>query len=107
MLSDEWLPRYRLLENFTIKWNGNGNAHRNGNAYDRGDYNSSFALRAVELKSNEKSHIEISYITLIMLSSIQPVKIPEKITVFLNNSCKSSIFFVGRAKMPKNGVLIQ
>ena len=44
MLSDEWLPRYRLLENFTAKWNGNGNA------YDRGDYNSSFALRAVELK---------------------------------------------------------
>ena len=43
MLSDEWLPRYRLLENFTAKWNGN--------AYDRGDYNSSFALRAVELKS--------------------------------------------------------
>ena len=43
MLSDEWLPRYRLLENFTAKWNGNGNA------YDRGDYNSSFALRAVEL----------------------------------------------------------
>ena len=44
MLSDEWLPRYRLLENFNIKWKGNGNA------YDRGDYNSSFALRAVELK---------------------------------------------------------
>ena len=53
MLSDEWLPRYRLLENFNIKCNGNGNAHGNGkgNAYDRGDYNSSFALRAVELKS--------------------------------------------------------
>ena len=49
MLSDEWLPRYRLLENFTAKWNGNGNG--NGNAYDRGDYNSSFALRAVELKN--------------------------------------------------------
>ena len=46
MLSDEWLPRYRLLENFTAKWNGN----KNGNAYDRGDYNSSFALCAVELK---------------------------------------------------------
>ena len=46
MLSDEWLQRYRLLENFTAKWNGNGN----GNAYDRGDYNSSFALRAVDLK---------------------------------------------------------
>ena len=29
------------------KWNGNGNGNRN--AYDRGDYNSSFALRAVEL----------------------------------------------------------
>ena len=55
MLSDEWLPRYRLLENFTAKWNGNGNGNENGNgngnAYDRGDYNSSFALRAVELKS--------------------------------------------------------
>ena len=54
MLSNEWLPRYRLLENFTIKWNGNGNGNAhgngNGNAYDRGDYNSSFALRAVELK---------------------------------------------------------
>ena len=46
MLSDEWLQRYRLLENFTAKWNGNGN----GNAYDRGDYNSSFALFAVKLK---------------------------------------------------------
>ena len=55
MLSDEWLQRYRLLENFTAKWNGNGNGNRNGNAYDRGDYNSSFALRAVELKIAEKS----------------------------------------------------
>ena len=38
------------------KWNGNGNGNenRNGNVYDRGDYNSSFALRAVELK---KTHI--------------------------------------------------
>ena len=27
MLSDEWLPRYRLLENFTAEWNGNGNAY--------------------------------------------------------------------------------
>ena len=54
MLSEERLPRYRLLENFNIKWNGNGNGNAhgngNGNAYDRGDYNSSFALRAVELK---------------------------------------------------------
>ena len=52
MLSDEWLQRYRLLENFTAKWNGNGN----GNAYDRGDYNSSFALRAVELKTDKILH---------------------------------------------------
>ena len=50
MLSDEWLPRYRLLENFNIKWNGNAHGNGTGNAYDRGDYNSSFALRAVELK---------------------------------------------------------
>ena len=50
MLSDEWLQRYRLLENFTAKWNGNGN----GTAYDRGDYNSSFALRAVELKTTDR-----------------------------------------------------
>ena len=53
MLSDEWLQRYRLLENFTAKWNGNGNG--NGNAYDRGDYNSSFALRAVELIKSAKT----------------------------------------------------
>ena len=46
-------------------------------------------------------------ITLIMLLSIQPVKIPEKITVFLIILVESSIFSVGRAKMPKNGVLIQ
>ena len=45
--------------------------------------------------------------TLIMLLLIQPVKIPEKITVFLIILVKSSIFSVGRAKMPKNGVLIQ
>ena len=63
MLSAEWLPRYRLLENFNIKWNGNGNgngnAHGNGNGntYDRGDYNSSFALRAVELKRQPLGYI--------------------------------------------------
>ena len=52
MLSDNWLSRYRLLENFVLtKWNGNEIGNGNGNAYDRGDYNSSFALRAVELKS--------------------------------------------------------
>ena len=39
-----------------MSWNGNGNAHGNGNAYDRGDYNSSFALRAVELKSLFSHH---------------------------------------------------
>ena len=45
--------------------------------------------------------------TLIMLLSILPVKIPEKITVFLIILVESSIFSVGWAKMPKNGVLIQ
>ena len=68
MLSDEWLQRYRLLENFTAKWNGNGN----GNAYDRGDYNSSFALRAVELKSRF-SHDEACIISLVSKSEIGSV----------------------------------
>ena len=45
--------------------------------------------------------------TLIMLLSIQPVKIPEKITVFLIILVESSIFSVGLAKTTKNGVLIQ
>ena len=39
--------------------------------------------------------------TLIMLLSIQPVKIPEKITVFLIILVESSIFSAGRAKMQK------
>ena len=65
MLSDEWLPRYRLLENFTAKWNGNGNG--NGNAYDRGDYNSSFALRAVELKTG----FLIMHLKCIVINSVQ------------------------------------
>ena len=47
-----------------------------------------------------------SALVLIMLLSIQPVKIPEKITVFLIILVESSIF-VGRAKMPKKGILIQ
>ena len=45
--------------------------------------------------------------TLIMVFSIQPVKIPEKITFFLIILVESSIFSMGQAKMPKNGVLIQ
>ena len=39
--------------------------------------------------------------------SIQPVEIPEKITVFLIIHVESSIFSDGQAKMPKNGVLVQ
>ena len=39
--------------------------------------------------------------TLIMLLTIQPVKIPEKITGFLIILIESSFFSVGRAKMPK------
>ena len=45
--------------------------------------------------------------TLIMLSSIQPVRITKKITVFLKILVKTSKFFVGRAKMAKNGGLNQ
>ena len=45
--------------------------------------------------------------TLIMLSSIQPVKIPKKITVFLIILVKTSKFSDGRAKMAKNGGLNQ
>ena len=54
-----------------------------------------------------KNHILPPTFTLIMLLSIQPVKIPEKITVFLIIIVESSIFSVGLAKMPKNGVLFQ
>ena len=45
--------------------------------------------------------------TLIMLSSIQPVQIPKKITVFLIILVKTSKFSDGRAKMAKNGGLNQ
>ena len=78
MLSDEWLPRYRLLENFTAKWNGNGN----GNAFDRGDYNSSFALRAVELKNGQIKGL-ISNMLLILCNTIQLI-IPDVCTKFQN-----------------------
>ena len=45
--------------------------------------------------------------TLIMLSSIQPVRIPKKISVFLIILVKTSKFSDGRAKMAKNGGLNQ
>ena len=45
--------------------------------------------------------------TLIMLSSIQPVRIPKKITVFLIILVKTQKFSDGRAKMAKNGGLNQ
>ena len=45
--------------------------------------------------------------TLIMLSSIQPVRIPKKITVFLIILVKTSKISDGRAKMAKNGGLNQ
>ena len=40
--------------------------------------------------------------TLIMLLSIQPVKIPEKITVFFYNSCRKFNFFRWTGKNAKN-----
>ena len=45
--------------------------------------------------------------TLIMLSSIQPVRIPKKITVFLIILVKTPKFSDGRAKMAENGGLNQ
>ena len=45
--------------------------------------------------------------TLIMLSSLQPARIPKKITVFLIILVKTSKFSDGRAKMAKNGGLNQ
>ena len=45
--------------------------------------------------------------TFIMLSSIQPVRIPKKITVFSIILVKTSKFSDGRAKMAKNGGLNQ
>ena len=59
-------------------------------------------------KNEIKNHIlKPLTFTLIMLLSIQPVKIPEKITVFLIILVERSIFSVGRAKMQKNGVLFR
>ena len=40
--------------------------------------------------------------TLIMLSSIQTVEIPQKLTVFFNNSCRNFKFFRGTGKNAKN-----
>ena len=55
-----------------------------------------------------KNHIlKPSTFTLIMLSSIQPVRIPRNITVFLIILVKTSKFSDGRAKMAKNGGLNQ
>ena len=55
-----------------------------------------------------KNHIlKPSTFTLIMLSSIQPVRIPKKITVFLIILVKTSKFSDGRSKMAKNGGLNQ
>ena len=59
-------------------------------------------------KNVMKNHIlKTPTFTLIMLLIIQPIKIPEKMTVFLIILVESSIFSIGRAKMPKNGVLSQ
>ena len=55
-------------------------------------------------KNVMKNHIlKPPTFTLIMLLSIQPVKIPEKIhvTVFFNNSCRKFNFFLGTGKNAK------
>ena len=90
MLSDEWLPRYRLLENFTAKWNGNGigNGNGNGNAYNRGDYNSSFALRAVELKTEGARVLTRLFV---VFSDAQGQLTPKSAVEFCRNSNSSKL----------------
>ena len=84
MLSDKWLSRYGLLENFT-KCDGNGNA------YNLGDYNSSFALRAVELISNTYMYLKIfmnlifgnTRLTLIWVKShFENIQVSNLLTIF-------------------------
>ena len=53
MLSDNWLSRYRLLENFNKV-----EREQERERVRRGDYNSSFALRAVELKMTVTLYIK-------------------------------------------------
>ena len=66
------------------------------NAWDRG-------FLAKKCKKCKKNHIlKPPTFTLIMLLSIQPVKIPEKITVFFfNNSCRKFNFSRGTGKNAK------
>ena len=45
---------FMALATSLVVWNGNGNA------YDRGDYNSSFALRAVELKMKNANALPVT-----------------------------------------------
>ena len=53
-------------------------------------------------KNVMKNHIlKPPTFTLIMLLSIQPVKIPEKITVFFNNSCRKFNLFRWTGKNAK------
>ena len=53
-------------------------------------------------KNVMKNHIlKPPTFTLIMLLPIQPVKIPEKITVFFNNSCRKFNFFRWTSKNAK------
>ena len=51
----------------------NGNGNGNGNAYDRGDYNSFFALRAVELKMIIFRRTKKGYVSFFFLFNINCV----------------------------------
>ena len=63
------------------------------NAWDRG------ISAKKKCKKVTKNHIlKPPTFTLIMLSSIQPVRIPKKITVFFNNSCQNFKIFCGTGK---------
>ena len=106
MLSDNWLSRNRLLENFNKvereRETGTGNG--NGNAYDRGDYNSSFAFRAVELKIIKEFFSNISPNT----SLIIPFQLTQVSSFYLEYFLRYGIYkisfrFVQRAVILQRG----
>ena len=58
-------------------------------------------------KCNEKHILQPLTFTVIMLSSIQTVEIPQKLTVCFNNSCSNFKFLRGTGKNDEKKVLNQ
>ena len=68
MLNDQLEFKHRRLR-------GKSKMYANGNAYDRGDYNSSFALRAVELKYIEDIQMFLLNMAFISSSEVKNIYI--------------------------------